>query len=360
MSAIPSEIAALLMPISLENPAGLNLEYEQIYEDIRQARESDPDYLPHDEWTIAEPRRADWQKVRTLCVEVLSNQSKDLQITCWFVESLTHLQGIEGTEIGFHFLREFITKFWSYCWPALDEEGAATFRYSKLSRLDRDISQALYIHPLINSPKSTLAYWHKVLAFEHKVCTWPESRETLIAEEGDLTIATFNAAVSAFSSIEISQQAKCLERLQKQLDSLEDCYFSLNKEEPHILFAQTRQTLADIVNFLLRLSQQVIPSETESISLSFSNTNLSSPTLDTTELYQMQDRNEPLTREIAISQMLSIAHFFRQSEPSSPVPFLMERAIRWANMSITEWLEEMLTDSDSLLEINNVLKGKRE
>ena len=359
MSAMQPEIATLLVPISPENPAGINLEYEQIYDDIRQARESDAEYLPQDEWTIAEPRRADWHKVRKLCITTLSQQSKDLQVSCWFVEALTHLQGIEGTETGFHFLSEFITHFWFQCWPELDDDGA-TFRYGKLARLDRDISQALYTRPLLRSPESTLAHWHKVLAFQHKIATWPDSRDDLIDKEGDLSMETFDALAAAFSSIEISQQAGCLERLQTQLDRLESCYFSLSQEESHALFAQTRQTLTDIADFLQRLAQKAIPLGGESINLNFTSVTQDPSAFETAELYQAPPKNEPLSRDLAIRQMLSIAHFFRQTEPSSPVPFLMERAARWANMTLTEWLEEMVTDSSSMREINNVLTGQQE
>lgn len=359
MSAIQPEIAALLMPISPEHPAGLNLEYEQIYDDIRQSRESDPDYLPQDEWTIAEPRRADWQKVRTLCVVALSQQSKDLQIGCWLVEALTHLQGVEGTESGFHFLSEFITHFWFQCWPTLDDDGVA-FRYGKLSRLDRDISQALYTRPLIRKPESSLAHWHKVLAFEHKVGTWPDSCDDMIEKEGDLTMATFDALTAGISSLEISQQAGTLERLQIQLDRLEACYFSLSQEEPHALFAQTRQKLIDSVDFLQRLAQRAIPMGSETLNMNFTEVTGEPVAFETEEAYQAPTRNQPLSRDLAISQMLSIAHFFRQTEPSSPVPFLMERAARWANMTLTEWLDEMVSDSGSLREINHVLKGQQE
>lgn len=360
MSTMPPEIAVLLKPFSPENPVGLNLEYEQIYDDIRQARESDPDYLPEDEWSISEPRRADWNKVRTLCVNALSQQSKDLQVGCWLIESLTHLQGVEGTEMGLHFLTEFITCFWHQCWPRLEDEDAAEFRYSKLIRLDRDISLALYTRPLLGTPESALAHWHKVLAFEHSVSMKPDLLNDLITNDGDLSMATFDTLAAQFSSIEISLRADCLERLQNQLDRLEACYFSLSQKPAHALFAQTRQTLTDIADFLQRLSQRAIPCGYESDNLHFLEAAEESAIFETQEKGPIPNREERFSRERAISQMLSIAHFFRQSEPSSPVPFMMERAARWANMTLTEWLEEMLTDSNSLSEINNVLKGQQQ
>lgn len=356
MSDFQQQIAALLVPINPEHPTGINIEYEQIYDDIREARESDPDYFPQDEWTIAEPRQADWHKVRTLSETALTQQSKDLQVACWLAEALTHLQGLTGTSNGFHFLCEFMTRFWLLCWPALDEEGA-TYRYSKLSRLDRDISQALYTFSLLRQPESSLAHWRKVLAFEHKISTRPDSRNALIAKDGDLTMESFDRLAAAFSSIEISKQADTLERLQEQLDRLEATYFSLSQREPHALFAHTRQTVSELADFLQRLAARAIPVDNDMMRLNFADNPAEA---DNIEAYDIPVRNKELSRDLAISQMLAIAQFFRQTEPSSPVPFLMDRAARWAKMTLTDWLEEMLTDSGSLREINNVLKGQQQ
>ena len=76
---------ALLTPLSDENPVGINMEYESVYEEIRQARESDPDYLPQDEWSTA-LRTADWPQVVRLCTQIRNNSSKDLQIARWLGE----------------------------------------------------------------------------------------------------------------------------------------------------------------------------------------------------------------------------------------------------------------------------------
>ena len=64
-----------------------------------------------------------------------------------------------------------------------------------------------------------------------------------------------------------------------------------------------------------------------------------------------------MSREKAIEQLEEIAIFFRQSEPTSPVPYLLERAVRWSKMTMSEWLEELLKDNDSVEQINRVLKG---
>ncbi|WP_237932238.1 type VI secretion system protein TssA [Buttiauxella sp. S19-1] len=347
-----SDITAMLVPISPEKPAGENLEYEQVFEDIRQARESDPNYMPQDEWSVKEPKKADWNRVRTLCEKALREKTKDLQIACWFVEALCYQQGLKGLIDGIEFLSEFISRFWFQCWPSLEEEGA-TLRRSRLLRLDKDLSQQLLCQPLLSQPNTSLIFWRQILIFEHKINSQPVSRDDLIRQEGDLTMESFNLRSMHFSSIEIGQQASRVDVVGAAIAQLEARYLSLSQNQETELFSQTSQTLADITDYLQRLTQHTIPLPDQAITLE--------PLVgdDITLSEDAWRRCEPQTmsRELAISQMLAIAGYFRQTEPSSPVPFLMERAARWATMTLQEWLAEMINDSNSIHDINNVLTG---
>lgn len=347
------DMSTLLAPISPKNPAGDNLEYDPLFDEIRDARESDPDYLPQDAWSVSEPRKADWNRVRILSEKALSERSKDLQLACWFVEALCHQHGLAGLVAAMEFLSEFITRFWFQCWPSLEEEGIA-IRRSKLLRLDRELSQQLFRKPLLRQADTTLVRWRQILAFEHKLNTQPDKRDELIHQEGDLTQATFDRQAANFSSIEIAQQASVVEQLGVAFDQLEERYASLSQDLEGELFSQTRQMLADLTDYLQRLTQRAIPPADDFIALA------PMPEEGAPEFGDAPSCSMPsgMNRELAINQMLSIAGYFRQAEPSSPVPFLMERAARWANMTLSEWLEEMLNDSNSMNEINNVLTGR--
>jgi len=342
------DITALLIPVSLESPAGDNLEYEPLFDDIRQARESDPEYLQQDEWSVSKPRKADWMQVRILSEKALREQTKDLQLACWFVEALCHQQGLAGVNTGIEFLSEFITRFWFQCWPSLEEEGGK-IRRSKLLRLDRDLSQQLFLQPLLSQPGTSLASWRQSLDAEHN------DRETAISQGGDLTTANVDQQVLHFSSSEIARQADQLFRLGAAFEQFEARYLTLSQDQEGELFVLTRQTLADLTDYLQRLKRQAIPLDDEIItpeSVIENDTLLPDKT-------PYNASPQAMSRERAISQMLSISEYFRKTEPSSPVPFLMERASRWATMTLPEWLEEMLTDSNSINEINNVLRGSR-
>lgn len=348
------DLSALLAPISSKEPAGENLEYESLFVDIRQARENDDDYLPQDAWSVSEPRRADWNKVRTLSEQALATKSKDLQLACWFTEALCHQQGLSGLLAGIDFLSEFISRFWFQCWPVLEDDGIL-LRRSRLLRLDRDLSLQLTCLPLLRQNNSSLMLWRQILAFEHKVNINPRDRDELIRQEGDLTMDTFNQQAVHFSSIEISQQAGVVEALAATINQLEVRYASLSQDHEGELFAQTRQTLADLSNFLQCLTQRAIPLTIEDLTLE-STFELSSETLQSDPT--VHTAPFAMNRDLAITQILAIAQYFRQTEPSSPVPFLMDRAARWANMTLTDWLEEMINDQNSIHEINNVLTGQ--
>ncbi|WP_336818537.1 type VI secretion system protein TssA [Cedecea sp. MMO-103] len=348
-----SDFSTLLAPISLDNPMGNHLEYEPVFDQIRQARESDEDDLPQGDWAVSEPRQADWHLVQSLSEQALAEQSKDLQLACWFVEATCHQKGLEGLLGSIDFLSEFMTRFWYQCWPSLEEEGL-TIRRSKLVRLDRELNQILFTQPMLRQTNTTLAKWRQILAFEHKINSNPESLDALIEQEGDLTMATFDKQAAAFSSIEISQQAARVEQITTLLKSLESRYASLSQDQEGELFTQTRQTLSDLRDYLQRLTQRAIPLPDEALTLTQV---LEDSPPQSTEA-PVRHSPQAMSRELAISQMLAIAAYFRQSEPSSPVPFLMERAARWANMTLTDWLQEMIEDSSSIREINNVLTGK--
>lgn len=351
MQKMHTDTESLLLPITPVKPAGDNLEDEILFSEIRHARESDQEYLLQGEWSFSEPRKADWDKVSQLCSQSLMNESKDLQLACWFVESQGHLHGLTGLCSGAEFLNEFITRFWYQCWPSLEDDGIAV-RRSKLVRLDRDISQFIYCFRLLQNETTSLYHWQLIQNFEHKINSNPGEREKLILQEGDLTMATFDLQTAKFASTEIRLQLEKINYLLSIFKQLEERYYSLSQDKDGALFSLTIQKLLESEKYLNRLLPLTTTHNENEIVLYSDKSN------DDNTINNSHSSLSPMSRELAINQMITIATWFRQSEPSSPVPFLIERAARWANMTLTDWLEEMLSDSKSIDEINNILSGK--
>ncbi|WP_254844345.1 type VI secretion system protein TssA [Yersinia enterocolitica] len=339
---------ALLAPINDVAPCGSNIEYEQVFDDIRRARESDPDYLPQGEWAT-ELRVADWAKVVKLSSKVLCDESKDLQVACWFIEGITQQQGISGLLSGMAFLQQFTTRYWDDCWPALAEDGHE-FRQSSLNRLDRELALLLKIYPMLGQQESSLDYWQKVVAREHQGA--PKKDDETPVDGDDFSMASYNRWAAALSAEKLISLKDSLQELTATLVMFEQQYSQLNPDADATALGQTRQVIVEMQEWAQRMIDRLGPIYSEA-------TAESPGEQQVTSYSDSGMTRHGMTRGAAINQILTIADFFRQTEPSSPLPLLLERAARWGGMTLSEWLEEMLQDDNSLQSINNVLKGQQ-
>ena len=57
------------------------------------------------------------------------------------------------------------------------------------------------------------------------------------------------------------------------------------------------------------------------------------------------------SKDAALKALNDIAAFFRRTEPHSPVAYLLERAVAWANMPLEQFLAEVIRDESTLSSI---------
>lgn len=276
------------------------------------------------------------------------------------MESLTHLYALEGMHRGLEYLAKFISQYWTTCWPS-QEEGLE-IRYSKLVRLDMDLSDYLKAYPLLEDKEITLSEWYKTLAFEHDASLSEEGKEKLIESEGDHSVESFKKSVGKYNTRKISEQFFQFSDLPDKIDEIESFYFFHTNEDIHHIFAKTRHTISEITELLSRFLPQDVQDNNAVSPLSVepgSRETRKALLAEQQEFYAAltSSIDKEMSRERAIEQLGKIAIFFRQSEPTSPVPYLLERAVRWSTMTMSEWLEELLKDNDSVEQINRVLKG---
>jgi len=127
------DIDALLAPIPGENPAGEDLRYSPIYDDLKEARRAD-DQLERGEWQ-REIKTSDWGKVISIAIEALSKKSKDLQIAAWLTEALIRKEDFSGLATGLRLMLGLLKNYWENLYPPL-EEGDLDFRAAPLQFLN--------------------------------------------------------------------------------------------------------------------------------------------------------------------------------------------------------------------------------
>jgi type VI secretion system protein ImpA len=61
------------------------------------------------------------------------------------------------------------------------------------------------------------------------------------------------------------------------------------------------------------------------------------------------------SRKDALRRLGEIAAFFQKTEPHSPVSYLVQRAVKWGNMGLESWLQEVIKDPNVLFQLRETL-----
>ncbi|EAQ1150817.1 type VI secretion system protein TssA [Salmonella enterica] len=349
MELTPDNITHLLQPFLGEIPAGEDIEYLPLFEQISQARENDDTIFQDDIWTC-EVRQTDWLRVSTLCIQALEQHSKDLQIASWLTQAQGKLYGLTGIDAGLHLITGLCEKFWPTIWPQLDEEGGygADMRLGRLSWLDNALCQVLEAWPLTDDGKLTMVQWARVQHYEHSIAINATLRAGL-ESDGYFSINECDNSIRSSSVERLQTLMSQVHTLQSTLQTLQSTVQKLCDEGGGVL-ALSQTMVTKMRDLLTRFHETLAPHEV------MNDEEKGETSYERRELNDARSHYDNRTQ--AIGQMLSIANYFRRNEPTSPVPYLLERASRWANMGMAEWLNEMLEDNTTALrEIMRVVKG---
>src|SRR3990172_3043508 len=157
------DIDKILAPIPGANPAGEDRRYSQIYEDIKEARRAD-DPLDRGAWQL-DIKTSDWDKVKTVAIDVLIQKTKDLQIAAWLSEALIATDGFDGLATGLTIVYGFFKDYWDHVYPAI-EEGDMEFRAAPLEFMNEKLVTLIKGIPITDSKVTSGYYYLK----------WQESR----------------------------------------------------------------------------------------------------------------------------------------------------------------------------------------
>jgi type VI secretion system protein ImpA len=61
------------------------------------------------------------------------------------------------------------------------------------------------------------------------------------------------------------------------------------------------------------------------------------------------------SRAQALQQLRDVAAFFRRTEPHSPVAYLAEKAVKWGDMPLHEWLRKVVKDQGAMSHLHELL-----
>jgi type VI secretion system protein ImpA len=61
------------------------------------------------------------------------------------------------------------------------------------------------------------------------------------------------------------------------------------------------------------------------------------------------------SRQDALKRLTEVSEFFRKTEPHSPVSYLVSRAVKWGNMPLEAWLQDVIKDDNVIHQLRQTL-----
>jgi type VI secretion system ImpA family protein len=364
------DLDTLLEPIPGENPSGMDLRYEGVYDRIQEARREDDD-LNKGVWTTAIVKKADWHLVESLCAEALSTRTKDLQIAIWLMEAWINLQGVAGLKKGLELIDGMSEMYWDTLYPSLDPEDP-DYRIAPFRWMNEKLSLSLK-QLRVTSPDSadSVSYrwidWENARHLELQAMKNPLLMDDI--PETQVTTAHFNTSVimtapAFFRELhtDVSESIAVLSRMEDRLDGL------LGRDAPS--FRQFRDVLKDIVllveDILRRLGEDPMSinngtvdaaAETDEAQAMGGGMMVAAGGDGQPAMEGAGAGGVPAIRNRADAyRVLSmVAEYLMRIEPHSPAPYLIKRAISWGSMPLGTLLQELLDGNSDLASLYKLL-----
>jgi type VI secretion system protein ImpA len=350
------DFSSLLAPINKKHPAGQNLRLEtdqpNIYQQIKDARTAARATERQQTQGGEKSAKTHWQTVYKLAAEALTKKSKDLELATWLTESLLREHGFQGLAAGFKLLHELIKTYWEQLYPLPDEDGLIS-RIAPLTGLNGEEVDGTLIAPIAliplveNSNHDSFALWQYKQAIELLKIADPEKRNQRINSGWTTLEALENIIANTDPAILQAQRTAitaCLDHYQA-LNTLLDNHCG-NEAPPS---SRINKILTECLECLTSLTQQHLPAvintQTEQLNVVESPPSTIAPAI-------LPSQN--MTREQVLQNLLIAAQFFRNTEPHSPIPYLLERAVRWGKMELPELLKELVSDSSAQTQLEHL------
>lgn len=344
------DVEALLAPVAGDQSCGEDLSFSSLFDEIAAARREDDPALDQGEW-VTTLKVADWPLVVSKAEAALRTQTKDLRLTGWLTEALAKTASFAGLAQGLDLIEQLCGRYWQELHPLIDGDdldariGSLDWILNRISALARQL-------PLTADTALEISYadYQAAQALRGAMERDPDEAERLA--EGRVTMADINLAVEKSGSgffqgvldaLRASQAAAA--RLSRQLDT------QLGLEGPNA--APMLKAFDDVLELAEQLARQGGLARSP---LGAAQTVAAAQAKTTEAADRTMDAAGPLrTRAQAIAQLRQVADFFRRTEPHSPVAYLADRAARWGDMPLHDWLRAVVKDEGALSQIEELL-----
>lgn len=330
----------LLEPIPGAEPCGPSLRYDPAWDRLRELRREDDASLPAGVWQ-AELKRGDWAAVERLAEELLCERSKDLMIAAWLGEAWLLRSGLDGLAPALALLAGLCERYPDELHPQ-PEEGDRSWRVAPLEWMVRRYGEIVLTRcALFDAEHADLAHltlhgWQQLQ--QRQVQASDSKADKVAAEAARLEQRKLDEILRQLptaSFVRVRQGAETALAELKRLDAWCDGWLGD--------LAPSFATLQQILNAIRSLMQEFIPMQSQTPPAVAPAPEVAAEPAAVEVEAPPAFSGIPANREDAYRQLALIADYLARTEPHSPVPYVIRRAVEWGNQPLGELLEELIT-----------------
>lgn len=372
-AAFAPDLSALLAPLPGDDPTGESLRYAPAYAQIRDARFEEDQNLPMGEWTRP-LKRADWRAMETLCIQALSTSTKDLQVAGWLTEAWTRRHGLAGLLAGTRLLEGLCRDFWQDIHPRADDSDNEV-RTAPLFWANDTLSQTLFLHVALmpradGSPPYLLLHdWQRTVATEFAAGGSRDSKAEGATSRQEMLQEALAHIPGLVRLDELAQQTQvawdALTRLlddklgdespslSKVAETLKQMRLAVRSLLQHHDPRDALQDPANTETHPLAAAMETPPMEDDAMPPFPANPAMpegaENPATPVTTLASSAAFTGKVTSRAEAYRLLELAAaFLEQTEPHSPTPYLIKRAITWGRLPLPELMQEVIQEEGDI------------
>jgi len=270
-----------------------------------------------------------------------------------------HLHGFAGLQAGLEVIAGLLRERWDDLHPAADD-GDLEPRANCFSWLNDNMARLVRAQPLTAEGRSWFD-WREALEVDNTALRDKNAKAALL-EEGKIDGETWRKQVAATPSetyANAHRELRDSRRAFDDLDALVDQCFGTDAPS----LSGLEQAITEVTRLVAEIAAERGVAAAPEPAAEPPTPEEAAPADETPP--QASDApaaaapgraaGAPETREDALRRLKELAEFFRRPEPHSPVAYMLDRAIRWANMPLDLWLQEVVKDPQTLSTLNETL-----
>jgi type VI secretion system ImpA family protein len=339
--------ASLLNPIPGASPAGESLRYEGTYDRIREARTEDNPVLAQGVWKTP-LKKAQWSDIAGICLDALENRSKDIQICAWLTEAWLHLYGLAGLREGLRAMAALCDRFWDDLHPSSADDNLE-YRLAPIEWINEKLPPLIRLLPLTEPGAEDIpAYsWND----------WESAARLTSGDGAAVKHAQFEQSAMLTPTPLYSALAETVESAGRACAQLEDILRERCGDHAASL-RQVANVLDQIRGFVVStLNQREDGDGKTSRTLTQAEPGAESAGEDAPPFREPSTHGGPIRdRSEAYRRLAEAADYLARTEPHSPTPYLVRRAVAWGSLRLEELLPELVQNNSDLGEIYRLLQ----